>query len=128
MANIDHTSAADMLEFGLSLVGYNNQSHLKNNTCSRLPRFKAHYGVGPTTAAAIWNDLVEKNQEMKLDTSYFLVTLLWLKGYDIDSKLAGYLKINEKTIRKYYLLYSEMIQALKTTKVSLSKFVPFLCL
>ena len=84
IANIYRTSAADVLDFGLSLVGYDNQTHLVNNNCSRLPRFKAHYGVGPTTAAAIWNDLVAKQQERenKLDACK-----LFLSYFDVAERL-----------------------------------------
>lgn len=116
MENNPHVTSAEMLEFGLSILGCN----LTKNKCALLPRFKAHYGTGSATAAGTWNDIVKNDRgRNSLDASYFLVTLQWFKSYELETKLACFVHVDEKTIKKHLLFYATAIQNLKSEKVSL---------
>jgi hypothetical protein len=113
----DNNSAEDILRVGLFLVGYKGSMD-QSNLALRLTRFRAHFGVGPNTAIAVWKDLVQNDAgSEKLDPAKFLVTMLWFKSYDTDSRLVSYLQVNEKTVRNYYMKYTAAIQALKIDKV-----------
>ena len=109
---------------GLELCGYDlkRQQRVKRET--NLERFKDSYGSHPVVYAQIFEDLQTtdideaKVEGKKLNLTYFLAGLHWLKRYPTEKTRSGRFKVCETTARNWGWFYAKKIQALKTVKVS----------
>jgi hypothetical protein len=117
-------SAADFLELGLDLAGFDQ--HRRQRTCmaTNLRRFRAHFGAGPEAFSAVFSDLqttdIDGARIVKPNPVHFLMTMTWLCTYKVEEELAGLFKVCEKTARKWIWKYTGAIQALKALKVSVN--------
>lgn len=86
-----------------------------------MERFLGCFGTTPAAAAAIWMDLQtitnDKARIEGINFKYFLMTLHWLKCYQIEHVVAGTFKVCEDTVRKWTWSYTMPMQALKEIKI-----------
>ena len=62
-----HLSAEEILSFGLSLVGYDNDRQKRVGNLTNRTRFRRMYGSVPEVVHALWIDLQKiKNEEYRL--------------------------------------------------------------
>lgn len=73
--SVDIMTSLSILAFGLEQVGFSGkrQARVKNST--NVERFKAHYGVGPQTVKALFDDLETMYPSLKFRD--LLMTLNW---------------------------------------------------
>jgi hypothetical protein len=64
-------------------------------------RFRANFGVGPVVCNVAWKMLRDNGQTNGAEPKHLLYALKWLKIYGTESVLAGDLRIDEKTLRKW---------------------------
>jgi len=103
--------AADFEDLGRTVAKYKYSSSAKVT----LRRFKAHYGTPPDILAQTWELLreskyVEEHPELmkrSLNPTYFMWGFLCLKVYSTWPCLANFLKVDEKTVKKWAMLYLE---------------------
>jgi len=89
----------------------------------RLRRFKAHFGVTPDVAAALWARLAESGWLFFAGIrgpkpEHLLWCLFWLKGYPTEELCASEFKVGEKNLRKWVWFYLEGIARLDRKIVS----------
>jgi len=116
-----HIPADDFLFLGLELMGFG----LRNppRTKKDVDRFLACFGTTPESASAIFDALqVTTNEKAYVKPSdlkfrYFMMTLNWMKSYQVEHVLAGLFKVHEDTVRKWTWFYTKRIQGLKEEKI-----------
>lgn len=81
-----------------------------------LQRFRAFFGVGPKALAALFNDLIDRNE------TDFLITMNWLKLYDTEHVLSGRWGLHEETIRQTVKKYVAKMAALQQSKIMFGGF------
>ena len=115
-------NADQVLEHGYKLVykGIFRRNKVKRN----LRRFKGHFGSMPEVYAALWNELQQTDiPEARLedastkDLDRFFMTLLFLKVYDTQERLASRFGIDEDTVGLWVWYYLSKISGLKSAKI-----------
>jgi len=106
---------SDVLYAGLSYVGFDLRRQQKVNLYRNVERFKAHYGVGPRTVVPFFGDLRDKFPEIIFKDS--LLTMNWLKAYDVQPVLAGRWGYCEEYIGAKVKECGKQMQSLKDTKI-----------
>lgn len=116
----------DWLHLGLSFVGFDKRRRTACNA-TNASRFSSHYGITPRTCSAVFHDLQtfenEEGEYSQVNAKYFLLTMYWLKCYQVEPVLAAVFDINERTARRYIWHYIRRIQALKSSKVSIFNYL-----
>ena len=103
----------------MKLAGYDRV----DTTCHKtnMIRFMDTYGAHPESLAAIFNDLrsteIPEAHMPNPDVTHFFMSLNWLKSYDTYYSMVARWKLDEKTIRKWVMIYIPKIQALKRKKI-----------
>lgn len=105
-----------MLSYGLSLVGFPTERQRCRESLS-VARFRSFFGIGPKALSALFNDLIQLKKLEKNDINSFLMTMNWLKCYDVEHNLAGRWGLGEEYIRNKVKEISKFIQQLKETKI-----------
>jgi hypothetical protein len=117
-----HLTAAEFLQLGLFLAGFDEGRQQRTRAKTNLRRFHGHYGVSPETCAAVFRDLqtaaIPAARIYRPNPAYLMMALDWLKTYKTEEQSAGHYNILEKTARKWIWQYTRAIQALKEEKVS----------
>jgi hypothetical protein len=85
--SIQTINEEDILYVGLSYVGFDLKRQQKVNRHRNVERFRAHYGVGPRPIVPFFGDIREKYPEIIYRQC--LLTMNWLKSYDLQPVLAG---------------------------------------
>ena len=109
------TSPSEIMFAGLYFVGFEIEVQKRNNLNRNIDRFKAFFGVEPTTVAPIFQDL--KKEYPKIGFKYALMTLNWYYLYDTYPVLSGRWKYCEETIGKQLMAYGEKIRAVVVKKI-----------
>ena len=97
------------------LPGFTEKKQQRVRHSLNVERFKSHYGVGPKTVRALYKDLKKDFPSIKL--RYYMLTLNWLKLYDIEHVLSGRWGYCEDNIRPNVKKYARMIQSLVAKKI-----------
>ena len=114
MPNIYHEksilTAPDILAIGLQLAGFDaiRQGRVKEGT--NIERFKAFFGVPPTTVAPLFVDM--KGGEAGFEYNCGFMALNWLYLYDTYPVLAGRFHHHENYIGVKVIEYTKRIQKL----------------
>jgi hypothetical protein len=106
---------AEMLSTGLSYAGFNLDRQRKVCTKTNLKRFKAFFGLPPSTIVPIFSDLSRKFP--KIRAREFLMTMNWFTLYEVFPVLAGRWGRCEDHIGPTIKEYGEMIQSLLSSKI-----------
>jgi hypothetical protein len=109
------TSPSEIMFAGLYFVGFEVEVQKRNNLNRNIDRFKAFFGVEPTTVAPIFQDL--KKEYPNIGFRYALMTLNWYYLYDTYPVLSGRWKYCEETIGKQLMDYGEKIRAVVVKKI-----------
>jgi hypothetical protein len=114
------------LEKGLEFVGFNRSRQKKVMAKTNAERFRACFGVGHKSIAALLKDLQTTNiAEARVDEpdlEHLFLALNYLKTYNTETVLSGWWDFHEDTIRRWTWFYLEKIQALKAEKIVLGEF------
>ena len=114
-------TAAQVLERGLKLLGFDNARQQNVGIKTNIRRFRDGFGVDPFVVAKLFADLqvevVSANIVRKPDVDHLLMMLHWLKSYCKESELSGRFGLNEKTLRGKLWTYIRGIQSLKAVKI-----------
>ncbi|KAL7524033.1 hypothetical protein ACHAWF_000792, partial [Thalassiosira exigua] len=108
----------DVRFFGLCYAGF-DQTRQHVRASLNEDRFKAHYGPDPRTVVDVLHDLKEEFGS-GLIYKDSMMTMNWLKLYDVEHVLAGRWKHDEDYIRVAVKKNTEMIQSLKPKVVVFS--------
>jgi len=78
-------------------------THRANERCfrSELRRFRAFFGVSPSTCALAWGKLESHCFVPRAKAVHFLWALLFLNLYDTEEVIAGFLGVDEQTYREW---------------------------
>jgi hypothetical protein len=121
MVQIHLLTCAQVLQFGLDLVGFDEARQRRTRAATNIERFRAAYGVGPGACSAVYHDLqttsVSDARINRPSSFYFLVSLNWLSTYKKEAEMAGFFHSDDKTLRKHIKKYVNAIAALKEEKV-----------
>ena len=109
------TSPTEILFTGLDYVGFEVEVQKRSNLNRNIDRFKAFFGIEPTTVAPIFRDL--KKEYPNIDFKCALMTLNWYYLYDTYPVLSGRWKYCEETIGKKLMDYGEKIRAVVVKKI-----------
>ena len=119
-----HLSAAQFLEVGLRLAGFDLQCQANTHEKTNMGCFKSWYVTSPESCSAIFSDFqmttIEGAFICKPSSYHFLMTLNWLATYKTAPKLAGMYNMDEKTACNHCWKYAKALQALKPAKITLS--------
>ena len=100
----------EVMALGLDLsgfVGRHSTPHQNNR------RFRAHYGIGSSAVAAMYNDL----RGERVTCNRILMTLNFLKLYDTEHVLPGRWKLDERLLREIIRETLDRLQQLKEKKI-----------
>ena len=73
--SVDIMTSLSILAFGLEQVGFSGRRQARVKSSTNVKRFKAHYGVGPQTVKALFDDLEALYPSLKFRD--LLMTLNW---------------------------------------------------
>lgn len=111
-------TAEQIQDFGLYLVGFTPESVAVSTNAER---FCACYGASAQAYSIIWLDIqraeLGDSQIVKPSVIHFMMTLYWLKSYQIETRMEGIFRLSRKTIRSSIWRYLSVFQALKSKKV-----------
>ena len=113
--NIDILTDVDVLSAGLTYCGFDRKRQQRVNLDRNIRRFKAFFGVSPTTIVPMMKDLKDNNTTMCYKDC--LMGMNWLYLYDSQEVLSGRWGRCENDIGKIVIQYSKMIQGLKAKKI-----------
>jgi hypothetical protein len=82
-------------------------------------RFRANFGVGPVVCNFAWKLLRDNGQTNGAEPKHLLYALKWLKIYGTEHVLAGDLRIDEKTLRKWVWRFVYALSDLESDVVSI---------
>ena len=106
----------DILLYGLMYVGFGEER--QNIIAAKsVDRFKAHFGPEPRTVKDLMSDLCEKFPDTKFKE--VLMSLNWLKAYDVEHVLAGRWGYDESVCRGKIRATTENIRSFKDTVIFL---------
>jgi hypothetical protein len=113
---------------GIGLMFFKYYKWEKYSLATNINRFKLQYGVIPATVNAIWNALIEtEDDEFKLKAGpkaklkYLLLALRWLFAYETERQLGPHFDIHStNTTSRYAKLWTRKIQSLLFLLVSLT--------
>lgn len=121
MAQIRRLTCAEVLRFGLEVVGFDEARQRRTRAATNIERFRAAYGVGPGACSAVYRDLqtiaTPDARINKPSGLYFLVALNWLATYKKEAEMAGFFRCDDKTLRNHIKEYVNAIAALKGQKI-----------
>jgi len=109
----------EFLALGLSLGGYGTERQHVREVLNHT-RFRALYGIGPKSAAALWKDLKASNDKARKEG--FFLFLNWLKEYRSYHGLGGLWNLDEDTIATKVWWYAKAVQSLKPNKIKFEGF------
>lgn len=112
---VEMLTDVDLLFVGLQLVGFDVNRQRKVSVKHNIDRFKAFYGVPPTTAVPLLTDLREDNPGITFRDS--LMTLNWLFGYDTYIVLSARWDRCEEYIGETVISHGFMIAKLRVKKI-----------
>lgn len=109
---------AFMRERGLQVIGHRVMQSMQEN----MANFKCAYGASPACLAAIWNDMLQSNDNnIRLDANARVDHLFWtfhfLKAYPKGRNMSAGLKASQKTIMMHIKQYIGRLAILMQTKV-----------
>lgn len=113
-------SHMEIEQMGLEFAGFDSRRRASAGEKLNVERFKAHYGVGPITVEALFNDLLVKFPDF--DYRLGLMAMNFLKCYETEHVMAGRWKNCEDFIRPKVWEYVGKIQSLKASKIVLGGF------
>lgn len=110
-------TAEDILFYGLCYVGF-DKSRQNVVAETNVARFKAHFGPEPRTVKDLMSDLCKEYPD---DTKFkeVLMSLNWLKLYDVESVLAGRWNYDESVCRFKIRKVTKRIQSFRATVIVL---------
>ena len=119
-------TAPDVLAMGLQLVGFDAARQGRVIEKTNIERFKAFFGVPPTTVAPLFVDI--KGGEASVEYKYCFMSLNWLYLYDTYPVLAGRFQHHENFIGEKVIEYTKKIQKLcqKTIHFTFNSDSPYL--
>ena len=113
----------EVLNFGLTLIGYKQRKIERAKDATNRTRFKSHYGASPTVAAIIYSDLQVTTIEdafvpsSKRSLKFFLMALHHLKVYPTEIQREATFDISPSYGRQWVWYYVKKIQALKESRI-----------
>ena len=105
----------NVLLAGLVYAGFNEKRQQRVNLERNIMRFKAFFGVPPTTVAALLNDLRDDNPNIIYKEC--LMTMNWLYCYETLPVLVGRWGYCENSIGTKVIKYAKMVQKLCKKKI-----------
>jgi len=105
----------EILYNGLIYAGFGPERQQRNNLQRNINRFKAFYGVEPTTVAPYIECM--KDEYPDITYKYCLLTMNWLFGYDTYSVLSGRWNYCEETIGEVVIKYGLMMAEIGRGKI-----------
>ena len=111
----DHPSCDDFKTMASSMLGLNK------NRRAFEQRYRSCFGTTPEVCVELWMrlDPVKHIKKKGLHPKHLLWTLLFLKGYDTETKNAVFVgNVDEKTYRKWVWIFIQEIGTLFTDLVS----------
>jgi hypothetical protein len=79
-------NCAQILQYGLEIVGFDVARQRRTRAADNIERFRAAYGVGPGACSAVYKDLqttlVPDARISRPNIFFFLVSLNWLSSHD----------------------------------------------
>lgn len=85
---------------------------------TELRRFRAFFGVSPTTCAIIWGRIKTLGWAPRAQPQHLLWGFMFLYLYDSEEVMAGFLGVDEQTYREWSFEMVEVIARLKPYVVS----------
>ena len=107
----------DLLSVGLTHAGFDHSRQNNVNDATNIERFKAFYGLEPTTLVPAFTDV--KNKFPEATFHHLLITMNWLTLYDKYLVLSGRWGYHPDTIGPLVWRYARMIQSFLNDKVGL---------
>lgn len=117
----------EILQIGLSLVGYNERQQARVKRKTNKTRFKQSFGSSANVYAAIWQNLqqighddyrlVVKEESALKSLKLFLITIHFLKKYSTEVDDSGRFGLSDRTIRDNKWKLLERIQYLKKKNI-----------
>jgi hypothetical protein len=105
MVQIHLLTCAQVLQFGLDLVGFDGARQRRTRAAANIKRFRAAYGVGPGACSAVYRDLqitsVPDARINRPNIFFCLLSLNWLSTYKKEAEMAGFFHSDDKTLRKH---------------------------
>ncbi|KAL7452837.1 hypothetical protein ACHAWC_004556 [Mediolabrus comicus] len=107
----------DLLSVGLLHAGFDHSRQNKVKDATNIDRFKAFYGLEPTTLVPVFTKVKDKFPDATFH--HLLITMNWLTLYDTYLVLSGRWGLHHDTIGKLVWQYARMIQSFLNDKVGL---------
>ncbi len=107
----------DLLSVGLLHAGFDHSRQNKVKDATNIDRFKAFYGLEPTTLVPVFTKVKDKFPDATFH--HLLITMNWLTLYDTYLVLSGRWGLHHDTIGKLVWRYARMIQSFLNDKVGL---------
>jgi len=107
----------DLLSVGLFHAGFDHSRQNKVKDATNIDRFKAFYGLEPTTLVPVFTKVKDKFPDATFH--HLLITMNWLTLYDTYLVLSGRWGLHHDTIGKLVWRYARMIQSFLNDKVGL---------
>ena len=115
LAPLNILTADEVLQFGLELVGYQVKRQVRIKRCTRIRRFKSHFGSDPLIISVAWENLqttlvyaawIPYEQNKMQNFKDFMMTQYYLKGYPVEESVASRFQVHEQTARKWIGFYT----------------------
>jgi hypothetical protein len=78
-------SAAEFLQFGLAIAGFDELHQQRTRAVTNRRHFRGHYDISPEACSVIFSDLQTMANPVasidRPDTTYFMMVLYWLNSY-----------------------------------------------
>ena len=108
-----HFTGEEFLQLGLELAGYNQIRQTSTSTKMNTRRFMANYGTLPEACSALFDDFqtttLNEARIKKPNPMYLLMTLKWLKLYQVEEAIAGQFGVVERTFRETSWKYTKAL-------------------
>jgi hypothetical protein len=113
------------LQYGLELIGYDDQQLRRMSEHVKLDNFRLHIGSLPYVIEKIWSDLLNTSNpaaqldEESKDPVKFLMAHYFLKVYPRERAMPPLFHLCRNTIRTWVWYYVRKMQALKDAKIQI---------
>jgi hypothetical protein len=117
-ASLYGVSSAQMLRRGLKAIGIDKQTQGRRTKKANVRVYKAHYGVHPNNASAVWIAIITHENENslpvdKIDLLAFFMSLNFLRCYESEDVRATRFKVDKWKMRKPIWQWIQYIANLK---------------
>ena len=99
-------SPEEILQLGLSLVGFNGKRQGRTCAATNQSRFPTAFGVSPPAISKMLTNIQKIDINhcgiKKVNLEILLISVNWLSSYKTEKEMAGSFDVDEKTARKSF--------------------------